>query len=219
MNELVSSFEDSILDQSLVDAGTDMLELGIDSVIDNPFVESLPIARTILGAGKTVLNISERHFLKQTYTFLLAFNTGDIDERAYEEYKKRIDRDPKKGEKELGRVMIILNKSIERKKAEILGRFFQAYVCRRIDWDDFCDFSDALDRLFISDIPLLQKLLHGDVINPEEKEAYKGDRLSAMGLVDTKVNYAETTVGGINISRNIRITEFGRRFIQYGLSY
>ena len=88
MKELVSSFENSIFDQSLFDAGTDLLEIGIDSVIDNPFVESLPIARIAFGAGKTVLNISERHFLKQTYAFLVAFNTGDIDKKAYEEYLK-----------------------------------------------------------------------------------------------------------------------------------
>lgn len=219
MHGLVPSFENSIFDQSLVDAGTDLLELGIDSIIDNPFLESLPIARIMLGAGKSVLNISERHFLKQTYYFLLAFNTGDIDKKAYEEYKGRINRDPKKGEEELGRVMIILNRSIERKKAEILGRLFQAYVCRRIDWDEFCDFSDALDRLFISDIPLLKKVVQEDIVNPEEKESYKGDRLSAMGLVDTKTNYAEATVGVISINRNIRITEFGRKFIHYGLIY
>lgn len=218
MKELVSSFENSIFDQSLFDAGTDLLEIGIDSVIDNPFVESLPIARIAFGAGKTVLNISERHFLKQTYAFLVAFNTGDIDKKAYEEYKNRIDSDPNKGEEELGRVMIILNRSIEIKKAEILGKLFQAYVCRKIDWEEFCDFSDALDRLFISDIPLLINVLHEDIVNPEGKEAYKGDRLSAMGLVDTKTNFAETTVDVINIDRIIRITEFGRRFVQYGLS-
>ena len=34
-----------------------------DSVIDNPFVESLPIARIAFGAGKTVLNISEMKVL------------------------------------------------------------------------------------------------------------------------------------------------------------
>lgn len=77
MHELVPSFENSIFDQSLVDAGTDFLEIRIDSVTDNPFVESLPIFRSVLGAGKTVLNIRERHFLKQTYTSLL-HHRGDF---------------------------------------------------------------------------------------------------------------------------------------------
>ena len=218
MDELIPSFKNTIFDQSLVDAGTDVLEIGIDSIIDDPFFNSFPITRFVIGVGKTALNISERHFLKNTYRFLVAFNTGSVDEKMYSEYKQKIESDPKKAEEELGRVMIILNRSIESKKAEILGKFFQAYVNQSVSWEEFSDFSDALDRIFISDLSLLYRASLEDVIKPDDRDMYKGERLNAIGLVNTKTDYTETTVGIIKIEWVIQITDFGKRFIQYGLT-
>lgn len=72
-----------------------------------------------------------------------------------QKYKEKLNANLKFAEEELGRVMIILNGNVDLKKSEILGRLFRAYVEEQIDWDKFCELSEVISRIFISDIALL----------------------------------------------------------------
>lgn len=100
-----------------------------------------------MGVGKTAQNIHDRNLLKQTLKFIQTFN-----EKKLQKYKKKIEQDPKRAEEELGRVLIILNNTVEIKKSELLGKIFRAYVDERIVWEQFGELSEAISRLFISDI-------------------------------------------------------------------
>lgn len=217
MDTLVTSFENTVFDSSLLVAGTDIIEIGIDTVIDNPFLESLPFVKIVVGTGKSIANLVERNLIDQTIHFMIAINNGDVDEEKFSKYREKLANDPKKAEKELGRVMIILNRTIENRKSVILGKLFQAYINERITLDDFYELADALERIFISDVELLQRISQEPINTPDANDEYRGERISAIGLADTHTSFAETTVGNITIGRIIRITAFGKRFLQYGV--
>ena len=57
--------------------------------------------------------------------------------------------------------MILLDKTIDTDKAEDLASFYKAYIKNDIFWDDFCELSEALNRMFISDRILLFDLSEG----------------------------------------------------------
>ena len=217
MDAIIPSFEESLFDSNITDIGIELTELGIDSLIDNPIIESLPITKTVIGIAKTAQNIHERNLLLQTFSFAAGFNSGTIDEEKIKKYRKKITDNPNYAEAELGRVLIILNKTIEKTKSVIYGRLFRAYVMEEIEWDEFCELSGATEGLYINDIPFLLKATNERIEDPAPDVSYRASRLNAIGLVLIKTADANTTVGTIHIGSFITISEFGKKLVKYGL--
>ena len=61
MDKLLPSFEETLFDMSLMETSIDLAEIGIDSILDNPIVESIPFVKTVVGIAKTAQNIVERN--------------------------------------------------------------------------------------------------------------------------------------------------------------
>ena len=120
MNEIIPFFEKSIFDPTIADVGIEITEIGIDSLINNPIVQSLPIAKAEIGVAKTAQNIHDRNLLLQTCAFIVGFNSGTIDEEKVKKYKSKITDNSKYAEAELGRILIILNKTVEQAPKSIM---------------------------------------------------------------------------------------------------
>ena len=219
MEKLLPSFEESLFDSNLIDSGIDIAEIGIDSIIDNPILNSISFVKTILGIAKTAQNIYDRNLIKQTLSFIKGYNSGELEEEKINAYRKKITNDTKKAEEELGRVMVILNKTVESKKSLIMGRLFQAYVMGNIDWNTFCDLSDATDSMFLSDIPILLKTQCDGLENPDSNVSYRADRLAALGLVKTGSGTADAGEGALRFFSYAKITKFGELFVNYGIDF
>ena len=71
MNEIIPFFEKSIFDPTIADVGIEITEIGIDSLINNSIVQSLPIAKAVIGVAKTAQNIHDRNLLLQTCAFIV----------------------------------------------------------------------------------------------------------------------------------------------------
>lgn len=212
MSEIVPSFEISLFEPTFSTA-IDYLELGIDSITDNEAIKGIPIVNTIVGIGKTVYNIRERVLLKNMLTFIKEFNNGKIEHEKLEKYRKSIDEDKNKAEKELGRVLIILDKTIDDIKTKMLAKAYRAYVYEEIKWEQFCEITEAINRLFISDIALLYKIQNGQVKDTSNCEIYQADRLISLGLVDNAMK--SIFISNNNTSRTdkyLSINEFGKMF-------
>ena len=59
MNELIPSFEKSLFDSSLAASGIDILEIGIDSVLQDGLFKDIPIVGTIVNMGKFAQNVHD----------------------------------------------------------------------------------------------------------------------------------------------------------------
>lgn len=212
MDKIVPAFEASLLEpvfSSVLEIG----EMGIDSLLDEGLFKEIPIVGLVLGIGKTAQNIHDRNLLRQTLKFIQTFNEKTINEDKLQKYKKKIEQDSKRAEEELGRVLIILNNTVEIKKSELLGKIFRAYVDERIVWEQFGELSEAISRLFISDIYLLQKIFYRKISDSTQCMNYQVDRLVSIGFVNTTTK--SMTIGSNNRStteRYLNISEFGRLF-------
>lgn len=212
MDKIVPAFEVSLLEpvfSSILDIG----EVGIDSLLDEGLFKDIPIVGLVMGVGKTAQNIHDRNLLKQTLKFIQTFNEKTISEDKLQKYKKKIEQDPKRAEEELGRVLIILNNTVEIKKSELLGKIFRAYVDERIVWEQFGELSEAISRLFISDIYLLHEIFGRKINDSTQCMNYQVDRLVSIGFVNTTTK--SMTIGSNNSSnteRYLNVSEFGRLF-------
>lgn len=115
------------------------------------------IIKTIASVLKGAYNIYDRNLLKNTLVFIQELNSGTIDEEKYIAYKTTLKHNPNKYEKELGRVILILNNIIDVSKSKMLSRLFKAYINKVLTWEEFCEYSEIVNRFFLEDIALLKK--------------------------------------------------------------
>lgn len=212
MNELVPAFEKSILDPSLEESLSGIGELGIDSVLNSSLPDSIPIIGLIKGVCKTAINIHERNLLRQLAAFINAFNDGSVPAEKVEAYKKRLDDNPKFAEKELGRIIIILNSNIDIEKSEFLAKFFKSYINQDIDWDIFCELSDITTQLFLSDLELLFRIFNGEIADTSQCSRYQSKRLSSIGLIDSIVQGVFSFESKYDTDENLKISDIGNTF-------
>ncbi len=218
MNKIVPAFQVSLFDQTLSDACSDIIELGIDSILNNDILQDIPIANTIIGVAKTAKNIHDRNLLRQTIKFIKTFNAGCISKEKIENYKKLLE-DPKKAENELGRVLIILDSFIDLEKSELLAKLYCAYVYERITWEEFCEFSDVVTRLFIIDIPLLHEIFNKHITETTQCFRYQQDRLVSLGLLNLTIKSIKVSSHqGNETDSYISLSQLGKIFCEKTLS-
>jgi len=209
MNEIIPSFRSSIFGD--LANFSDLAELGIDSILNDGLLKDIPIVGTLLGITKIGQNLHDRNLLRQTLQFIYDFNNGDIDREKLNDYKERIESDGKKAEQELGRVLLILNSTLEQQKATLLANLFRSYVNGKIDWSEFCEFSEIVRMLFLGDLAFLAAIYSGKTNSTTNLKLYPFGRLSSLGLITTSVK----TVGGGTRMRTddyVYLSELGGKF-------
>ena len=223
MNDLISDFANSALD-STIDLSMDVLEIGINELCENEIIKNIPFVKAIVAFCKVGTAIYERHLIKNTLRFIGRFNAKTINPTKLEKYRKRLNDDPNFAEDELGRVLFLLNKTIDSLKAEILANLFRNYVEEAISWEQFCELSDITDRIFVADIAILSSAYQKNGVNLYEFANYHLDRLISLGVLQN-----EQRIGGnliINTifdedkqknGKDVSITDLGKLFYECGL--
>jgi len=191
MANLVPAFKQSIFNESLVDEMANIAEIGIDSILSEGLLRELPIFNLLLGASRTIKNIQERNLLKNTAIFINEVNSHKIDEKKLQKYKEKLGNE-KFAERELGRVLILLNQYVDNIKCRILGRLFIEYVNQELTWEKFCELSDTVNRFFLDDIPFLLEISNSPESHIEYhiySIPYNIRRLESIGLVEVYGEY------------------------------
>ena len=184
MNEIVPEFNDSlVIDFS--DIVGDYLELGIDSILENDNLKEIPIIKTFISVGKITKSIRERNLIKNLAIFINELNSGKINKEKLSRHREELRKNPKKAEKELGRILIILEQTIDNIKSSILGKLYKSYINQEIDWDIFIEFSEITNRLFVFDINIL-KVMWSQAYNTyiEQKDNnFRIERMYSLGII------------------------------------
>ena len=115
-----------------------------------------------------------------------------------------LDLNPKRAEKELEGIILILDTHIADAQSVRLGYFYKAYIIKDISWEQFNQ------RIFEEDVKVLINLLKEEKV----KENYRAFRLIGLGLAaERQIGYAD---GVLNLTTDeYEITEFGRIFLKY----
>ena len=212
------------LNRSLfIDVGSiseDYIEFGIDSIIvDNETFKEIPIVKSIVSMLKVCNNISNRNLLKQTITFIREFNNNTIGEEKLEKYRNEMRYNHKKREKELSRVLLLLNNYLEEKRSIMLARLFISYINEEINWDEFCEYSEVISRLFLQDIDILKDLYVGKFNDTDNiKDRFRVERLSSLGIVMLSPKSEGLVFGEQTLDRSsVSVSTFGRKFVKITL--
>lgn len=225
--DLVEQLKVSLFENS-IDVAIDFAEIGLDNLLsditDSEILQEIPIIKTIYSVCKVGLAIQEKHLLKKTLVFIKEFNSKKIKPKKLEKYKKKINEQPHYVEEELGRVLILLNKILDDSKAVILAKLYRNFIEEEIDWEQFCEFTDITERIFLSDIKVL---LHGykhKGVDLGDFPNYHLDRLISIGLFENHNGLGGNIVlsGGDSsveqeVNKDVDVTEIGVIYSKYGL--
>lgn len=184
MNEIVPEFNDSLVIDSSDIVG-DYLELGIDSILENDSLKEIPIIKTFISVGKITKSIRERNLIKNLVIFINELNSGKINKEKLSRHREELRKNPKKAEKELGRILIILEQTIDNIKSSILGKLYKSYINQEIDWDIFIEFSEITNRLFMFDINIL-KVMWSQEYNTyieQKDDNFRIERMYSLGII------------------------------------
>ena len=114
--DIVPAFESSLFDQSnfepLIDTGLEYIELGIDSFLKDGLLKDIPIVGSLVGIGKFMGRVHDYNSLNQTLNFIRSFNQHR-DNAKTEKHRNKLRANPKLMEKELGHVLIIIDRNTD----------------------------------------------------------------------------------------------------------
>ena len=218
--ELIPSMRETLFEidgNNFKDTLIEIAESGLDYVLNDGLVKDIPVINTLASLCKTGYNIHERNLIKQTAEFINAFNSGSLTEEEIEKHKQELEEDPKKAEREIERVMLLLSKNIDTKKSRIQGSFYRHYVSGVIDWPEFCELSDVNSRMFTSDYYILEDIMcepkYENNGYPSEN-MHRVSRLQALGLVIEKnvVTSEDQTLVFLGANQKYDISALGKMF-------
>lgn len=216
--ELIPALFDSI-DDDIWDSIADLGDLTLDSVLSNKSLPSIPFFKVIVGFGKTVINIRKRNLMIQTASFIQAFRKGKPDEKAISDYRKRMNEEPQFASRELGRVLILIDRNIDTIRSELLGHLYRSLLLNDITWSQFVDLTVVTSKCVLSDLPLLENIRFGEVTESNEENIHQVERLAGLGLVDR----AMKTIFSIDQKMTMRYfvypSSFGALLYDHSLKY
>lgn len=122
--------------------------------------------------------------MKNLTIFINELNSGNILTEKLKSHQEELKNNPKKAEKELGRILIILDQTIDNQKAFYYGKLYKSYINEIISWDLFVEFCEINDRLYIGDFNLLALIYNKSISDTtNRKDLYKIERLNSVGVI------------------------------------
>lgn len=221
MKSIIPSFRESLFVDN-TDILIDISEYTIDNLIEmSDTLTDFPIIKTISATLKGFHNIYDRNLLKNTLVFIQELNSGEVNRDKYIAYKTTLEHNSSKCEKELGRVVLILNNIIDVNKSKMLAKLYKAYINKILTWEEFCEYSEIVNRIFIEDITLLKDIYDGNItfISETNKENYRIYRLNSIGIVNIGLDKLTVAVinGSSSLKQLVSINDTGTKFLEIAL--
>ena len=220
---ITKSFEQSISSKAL-DLSVDTAEVVLDSFMDDGILKEIPIVKYAVSAYKIIDDLKGRYFIRKLREFIVSFNSNLATQEEVEQRKAKILS--KNRDSELAYITILIDRYLDFKKPDVLAKIYLAYLDNKISWDEFCTYSEIIDKLLLNDLSYLisnpKVITQNNIVPPELL------RLSAVCFMNGFQNnspFESDGRGGISIfgdsfdrvnnkEKVYEITDFGRKFVE-----
>lgn len=220
-NSLSTSFGSSITN-NLQDPLMDTAEIVLDSALNDGVLKDIPVVKYVVSAYKLIDDIRGRFYLRKLEKFIFSFNAGIATDEEIKEYRAKFSG--KNRDSELSYILVLIDRYVDMDKPAIMAKLFLSYLDGAINWNEFCAYSEILDKILSSDLVYLcQKDSYTIYNNQFPSELL---RLTGVGLM---YSYQNDSIlesdghGGVavfasafsrveNKERKFFLTEFGQKF-------
>ncbi len=132
----------------------DVLEMGLDSALQDDLIKNIPIIKWIFIIGKTAINVRDYFLIKKLCHFISGLK--DIDKKEKEAFLftySKIEYEKRLGE----HIIMILDRYDHLDKASLLSKVFIAFVREEINIDEFFRISSSIEKAYTEDLKNLLK--------------------------------------------------------------
>lgn len=171
-----SSLLTTIVNSDAKDIATDMLELSLDSVLDDGLLKDIPVLGTLAKLYTTGNTIQGKIFQKKIIKFL--YETEKTKKSDKEKFNNKLNLEPDYRKKVGEQLLVILDRLDNIEKATVLGRLFKAFIQEKIDLNMFQRLASVVTNGFLPD---LKKLVNYE--NQIQWSSFTSTTLSNLGLV------------------------------------
>ena len=180
MNDLTRALANSIT-QETREITVDLLEVGLDTVLDEGILKDIPILSTAIHVYQIGNSMKERHYIKKLIAFISEINRGIEDDEKRDYYKRMITGNASRRKKEIEYILLLLDRYIQAEKADMLAKLYLAYLDIKISWNDLSKYSEVIDRFLPGDYAVLRS---ASTYKTEfDRDTDSIQRLIALGLV------------------------------------
>ena len=217
---------DSVSGSEITGLSSSILELALDSLIENEFVKSIPILGSIVQTGKATLAIRDRLFMRKVCRFL--FELQDIPQTKRKKFVSSLED---KGERRrAGETLLsILEQSDRVEKAALIGKFYRAAINEEIKVEEVTHLSFIINQTFLEDLNKLKSWFeyfaapeikrrwggNNDLLDKDEELILIYQRLAAVGLLTAR--YPKKTTYDRENPQRFSVSGIGIKLLEFGL--
>jgi len=144
---------DSVKNDSIYKITPELLEAGIEFLLESEIIKEIPIIGLIYKSYRLVQKIEDYRFSKKVLKFLFELKT--IDTRTKEKFIEKIETE--KNYKDTGeKLLLIIHRLDEIDKATIIGKLFLASIKEQIELNDFLRLARIVENTFLEDLLILK---------------------------------------------------------------
>ena len=190
------------LSSDSINISSDMLEIGLDSILKDGLLKDIPVFSTLTSIAKLGLNIKDRLFIKKLVHFL--YETQNISISKRQEVIDEINKSQKYQSTVGEKLIFIIDKSDEISKARHVGKLFSFVLSQKISYTMFVRCSEAINKTFNPDLEWFLSQSHYGFHDSLER-----DSLMNSGIL--KITYAkgESTFGESTFELKYEISDIG----------
>jgi len=186
----------------------DILEVGLDSILDDGILKDFPLIGGFVSLGKIGITINDRIFIKKLIHFL--YETQNIPKHKREEVINKINESNKYQLSVGEKIIFILDKADSISKAKHVGKLFRYVLEEKIGYEMYSRCVNAINMIYDSDLTHFLKTQITDFSGSIEK-----DGLINSGILKVVSAEGETTMGGSVFELKYIISEVGECLRKY----
>lgn len=212
-DKISDQLESAIANHSLQDSASALIEVALDSVMEDGMLRDIPILGSLIGFGRAAVSIRDRMFINKLGYFLKEIESVPSEQRRamIEEINASEEAAVKVGEK----ILYIVDRCQDHESSRAAGRIFRAFLEKEIDYNEFVSMTFAVDRLLFSD--LVRFIMEErEWIPAWEASVYFGTCLIAFNELETSVEDqwdrdSDKSYVVTNNDLTVSVTEAGRK--------
>lgn len=205
-------FIEGISELKVLSIAKDITELSIDALLEDGTLKDIPVVGWVFSLAKMGFSVSDRIYCKKILCFLDGLeDVNQADRHTFIRELEDEDEQRKSGE----RLLMMLNKYDDFKKATYLGKLYSMKLKKKITKQDFDRLAFILGDLFLDDLQYLNAVQkHNKYMAPHEANAMSN--LVRLGLmykgmfesqVDEKYNEPKYSVTDFGMMLNMARTK------------
>ena len=187
------------IESDLAQIAKDFGEIALDLNLDPGLLKDIPLVRTAAGVASLIGNVRDAFFALKLKR---VFESSNKEQR--QKLSERLKSDEKFATRVVQKFLLLIDRTIDMEKSELLGKIIAAFAEEKIDQDTLMRLFDAVDRLFVPDLPIFMRfhILKGSTDQFIKDNHHTLQNLVMCGLVDLTYRGGRTPISASAFATN-----------------